>query len=90
MAASAAQAAPKVGTRISVVGCPYAGAAAACLMIKTADGTIYDVTAVSPKPRQSGHMIWLRGTVTERINHCNQGIVLDRIRWTRSRQKCPN
>lgn len=90
IAASAAQAAPKAGARISVVACPYAGVTANCLVIKAADGTVYNITGMTPKPRPSGRMIWLRGTVTNKLSMCNEGIVLDRIRWTRTRQKCPN
>lgn len=88
--ASSAQAAPKVGTRVSVVACPFAGVTASCLMIKGGDGTLYNITGITPKPRASRHMIWLRGTVTDKVSMCNEGIVLDRIRWTRTRQKCPN
>jgi hypothetical protein len=90
LAASAAPAPPKVGARISVTACPYTGVTASCLMIKSGEGTIYNITGVTPRPRASGRMIWLRGTVTDKVSMCNEGIVLDRIRWTRTRQKCPN
>jgi hypothetical protein len=90
LAGSAAEAAPKTGTRITVIGCPYAGVTASCLMIKSGDGTVYNVTGITPKPRASGHMIRLRGTVTDKLSMCTQGIVLDRIRWTRTRQRCTN
>ncbi len=85
-----AQAAAKVGERISITACVYPGVTANCLMVNGADGTIYDITRVTPRPRSMRRMIWLRGTVTDRPGICNQGIVLDRIRWTRTRQKCPN
>jgi hypothetical protein len=35
-------------------------------------------------------MIRLRATVTDKLSACLQDIVLDRIRWTPVRQKCPN
>src|SRR5438552_1999164 len=38
LAAMPAQAAPKVGERISVTACPYRGVVATCLMITGADG----------------------------------------------------
>ena len=34
-------------------------------------------------------MIRVRGTVTDKMSICGEGIVLDRIRWTRTRQLCP-
>ncbi len=85
-----AQAAPKRGDRISVTACPIPGATAACMMIRAADGTVYNITAASPNPRPSGRMIRLRGTVTDKASLCGQGVVLERIRWTRTRQRCAN
>jgi hypothetical protein len=75
--------------RVTVAACPYAGVTASCLMIKSADGTVYNISAVSPRPRDSGRVIRFRGTVTDKASACGQGIVLDRIRWTRTRQRCP-
>jgi hypothetical protein len=86
------QAAPKksIGERIAVTGCAYPGPAAACLLLKDADGTVYNISSVSPWPRPIGRMIALRGTITARPSACGQDTVLDRIRWTRLRQKCPS
>jgi hypothetical protein len=88
--ASAAPAPPRSGERITLTACPYPGTEATCLMLNGADGTVYNITGASPKPRLIGRMIRLRGAVTDKLSACNQGIILDRIRWTRSRQKCPN
>lgn len=76
--------------RITVTACPYPGVTSSCLMIKAAGGTVYNISAVSPRPRDSGRMIRLRGSITDKLSACGQGIVLDRIRWTRMRQRCPN
>jgi hypothetical protein len=83
-------AAPSVGQRVSVSGCAFAGVTASCLMIKGADGTVYNITGVSPRPRMLDRMIRVRGTVSDKMSICNQGIVLDRIRWSRTRQQCRN
>jgi hypothetical protein len=90
LASSAAPAAPKIGERIAVVGCPHRGVVATCLMISGADGTVYNINNASPMPRQMGRAIWLRGTVTDKSSMCNQGYVLDRIRWTRLPRRCSN
>jgi hypothetical protein len=84
----AATAAPAAGARVSLTACPYEGITAPCLMIKGPDGTVYNITAA--KPPFNGRMIRLRGTVTDRLSACTQGIVLDRVRWTPVRQKCPS
>ena len=85
----AATAAPAAGARVSLTACPYEGITAPCLMIKGPDGTVYNISAAA-KPPFNGRMIRLRGTVTDRLSACTQGVVLDRIRWTPVRQKCPS
>jgi len=86
----AAAAQPKRGERVSVTNCPHVGVTANCLMIRAQDGTLYNISGVSPRPRLSSRrMIRVRGTVTDKASICGQGIVLDRIRWIRTRQRCP-
>ena len=81
---------PAVQQRIILTGCPYAGVTANCLMIKSSEGRVYNITSISPRPRPLDRMIRLRGTVTDKVSMCNEGIVLERIRWTRIRQQCSN
>ena len=83
-----ARAQPGVPQRVIITGCPYAGVTASCLMIKTSEGRVYNITGLTPRPRAMDRMIQLRGTVTDKLSMCNEGIVLDRIRWTRVRQQC--
>ena len=90
MLETAAQAAPKSGERVAVTACPYRGVVATCLMINGADGAVLNISGASPHPRLMGRMIWLRGTVTDKSSMCGQGVVLDRIRWTRLPLRCPN
>lgn len=85
-----ARSASAVGERVSVTACPYAGVTAPCLMIKGADGTVYNITGANPKPPLNGRMIRLRATVTDKLSACTRGMVLDRIHWTPVRRKCPN
>ena len=86
----AASAEVKLNQRVSVSSCPYPGVTGSCLMIKAADGTVYNISSVTPRPRPSGRVIRFRGTVTDKLSACGEGVVLDRIRWTRTRQLCPN
>ena len=81
-------AAPKGGERVTITACPFPGVTANCLMMRGADGTIYNITSASPRPRPAAFMIRLRGIATDKFSICGQGIVLDRIRWTRTRLRC--
>jgi hypothetical protein len=85
-----AQAATAAGQRVTFSGCAFAGTPDMCLMIKSPDGTLYNISALNPRPRALDRIIRVRGTVTDKVSVCNQGIVLDRIRWSRTRQRCPN
>jgi hypothetical protein len=85
-----AQAATAAGQRVTFFGCAFAGTPDMCLMIKSPDGTLYNISALNPRPRALDRVIRVRGTVTDKVSVCNQGIVLDRIRWSRTRQRCQN
>src|SRR5262245_23489952 len=89
-AALPAQAASAVGQRVTFSGCAFVGTPDTCLMIKSPDGTLYNITALNPRPRALDRVIRVRGTVTDKPSACTQGIALDRIRWSRTRQRCPN
>ena len=85
-----AQAATAAGQRVTFSGCVFVGTPDTCLVIKSPDGTLYNISALNPRPRALDRVIRVRGTVTDKVSVCNQGIVLDRIRWSRTRQRCPN
>jgi hypothetical protein len=85
-----AQAATAAGQRVTFSGCAFTGTPDMCLMIKSPDGSLYNITALNPRPRALDRVIRIRGTVSDKVSACTQGIVLDRIRWSRTRQRCPN
>ena len=85
-----AQAATAAGQRVSFLGCAFTGTPDMCLMMKSPDGTLYNISALNPRPRALDRIIRVRGTVTDKVSVCEQGIVLERIRWSRTRQRCPN
>ena len=85
-----AQAATAVGQRVTFLGCVFTATPDTCLMIKSPEGTLYNVNAITPRPRALDRVIRVRATVTDKASACNQAIVLDRIRWSRTRQHCPN
>jgi hypothetical protein len=77
------------GDNVSVQACARAGAEANCMVITGADGTVYNITSAKPKPPLDV-IIQLRGTVTDKLSACNQGLVLDNITWTPTQEKCAN
>jgi len=85
----AVMAAPKAGSRVTVVGCPKAGTIPTCVMLKGSDGTNYNVSSASPKPVADDVVIRLTGKVTDKYSICIQGYVLEEIKWTATKQKCP-
>ena len=76
--------------RVAITGCPYPGVTVNCLMIKATGGATYNISAIAPRPRPGDRMIRVRGSVTDKLSACGEGVVLDRIRWTRTRQRCAN
>ena len=84
------QAAPNIGQRVTFSGCIFTGTPDTCLMMKSPDGTLYNVNTITPRPRALDRVIRVRGTITDKASVCTQAIVLDRIRWSRTRQHCPN
>ena len=89
LTSSPALAAPKPGENVSVAACARPGVEASCLMINGADGTVFNITSANPKPPRDV-IIQLRGTVTDKLSACNQGVVLDNVNWTATQQKCAN
>ncbi len=87
LAATAAMSAP--GDNVSVQACARAGVEASCMVITGEDGSVYNITSASPKP-PFDVKIQLRGTVTDKLSACNQGLVLDNITWTPTQVKCGN
>jgi hypothetical protein len=83
-----AAAAPATGHRVNIRGCAYAGVTARCLMIKGDDGTVYDISALALKPRSLTRVLHVRGTVSDKASVCMEGIVLERIRWSRTLRAC--
>jgi hypothetical protein len=46
-----------------------------------------DISGAKPKPG-IGRAVWLRGTKLSKLGVCQQGIILDDIRWSYTEGKC--
>ena len=77
------------GDNVAVRACARAGVEANCMVITGEDGSVYNITAANPKP-PFDVKIQLRGTVTDKLSACNQGLVLENINWTPTQEKCGN
>jgi hypothetical protein len=89
LACALANPAAAEGKKVTVTGCPYPGVLATCLLIKDKDGTVYNITVANPKPPFNDVAIIVTGTVTDKLSICNQGTVLDDIKWDRTKMRCP-
>jgi hypothetical protein len=89
LACALANPAAAEGKKVTVTGCPYPGVEAGCLMIKDKDGTVYNITGANPKPQPNDVAIIATGTVAQKLSICNQGTVLDDIKWDRTKMRCP-
>jgi len=77
------------GKKVTITSCPYPGVLATCILIKDKDGAVYNITGANPKPEFNDVAIILTGAVTDKVSICNQGIVLDGIKWDRTKMRCP-
>ncbi len=89
LACALASPAAAEGKKVTITGCPYPGVESTCLMIKDKDGTVYNITGAHPKPAPYDVAIILTGTVAQKLSLCMQGIVLDDIKWDRTKMRCP-
>jgi hypothetical protein len=89
LACALASPATAEGKKVTLTGCPYPGVEAACLMIKDKDGTVYNISSANPKPVPNDVAIILTGTLTQKLSLCLQGVVLDDIKWDRTKRRCP-
>jgi hypothetical protein len=73
---------------VRIVGCPYVGVTPACLMLRGADGTVYNINAAKPAPRPNHLAVVLTGTVTPDMSICFNTVLKD-IRWSYTKMRCP-
>lgn len=70
-------------------GCAFRGVDTTCLMVRSGRNT-FNVTAARPRPDLGRHLgIVGAGTRSGKVSSCGQGIVLENIHWSYTRQQCP-
>lgn len=73
---------------ITVSGCAAAGVEANCLVLE-ADGKTYNITAAQPTP-VPGTYGTIKGTLTDKMSTCQQGVVVDPATWeVEPGKQCP-
>ena len=74
---------------IKVTGCVAPGVEAKCLVLRTATGKTYDITAAKPAPTP-GTYGNVDGTLkTEGVTTCQQGPAINPATWTEKGKVCP-
>jgi hypothetical protein len=76
--------------QIAIVGCVVTGTERGCLIIKdNASNKTYQINAANPKPNpRQGLAVLLHGVVTNKMDTCQQGPVLENITWTYTKMRC--
>lgn len=87
--ATAAHAQQK-GEQVTLLGCVSAGVERGCLMIKDrSGGKTYQINASRPRPSPAQRLVvLLTGTVTDKVDFCQQGPVLENITWAYTKMAC--
>ena len=75
--------------RVVVAGCPVPGAEAGCLVLRAADGKLYDLAGARQRPPVNGRGIRITGTRAERFSYCQQGEALAEVTWEATGTLCP-
>lgn len=65
---------------VTVEGCARPGVEAGCIMMRSADGALYNISAAQPKP-EFGVRGRVTGTVSTGFSYCMQGILLSPATW---------
>ena len=79
---------PAAEERVSLVGCPIAGVEMNCLILKGRDNVAYDISAAKPMPRAGYLAVQLSGTKANKVGVCQQGVILEDIQWSYTKEKC--
>ncbi len=75
--------------RVVVAGCPVPGAESGCLVLRAADGTLYDLAGARQRPPLNGRGIRITGTRSQRFSYCQQGEPLAEVTWEATGTLCP-
>jgi hypothetical protein len=74
---------------ITVSGCAFPGVEGKCVVLKTADGRIYNISGAKPSPG-TGTFGQIKGTLKSgAVSTCMQGPVISPAAWSQTGQKCP-
>jgi hypothetical protein len=75
--------------RVVVAGCPVPGAESGCLVLRAADGKLYDLAGARQRPPLNGRGIRITGTRASRFSYCQQGEALAEVTWETTGTLCP-
>ena len=75
--------------RIVAAGCPVPGAEPGCLVLRAADGKVYDLAGARQRPPLNGRGIRITGTRAGRFSYCQQGEPLAEVTWEPTGTLCP-
>ena len=75
--------------RVEVDGCPVA-VGDRCILLNPGNGTLYDISSANPPIDPTQHLgVAVSAQVSTKSGACNQGIPLQNIKWSYTKQRCP-
>ncbi len=75
--------------RVTVQGCPLPGTESGCMVLRSAEGWYYDLSAARQRPPINGRGIRVTGTRAPRTSYCQQGEPLVDVTWEQTSAACP-
>jgi hypothetical protein len=78
------------GARVAILGCVSQGVEGGCLIITdNVSGKVYQINSAQPKPDPAKRLVVrLSGTIVNKISFCQQGPILEEIKWTYTKMRC--
>lgn len=74
--------------RVNLIGCPIAGVEMGCMILQGSDNVAYDISGARPKPRIGYRAVELSGIKVKKLGICQQGVILEDIQWSYTKEKC--
>ena len=75
--------------KVVASGCPAPGTESGCLVLRSADGRVYDLAGARQRPPLNGRGIRITGTRAGRFSYCQQGEPLAEVTWEPTGTLCP-
>lgn len=78
---------PLPDKNVDILGCVSKGVELCLIITDTRSGKTYQINAANPPPPQ-GPVVHLTGTIATMVDFCQQGPILNNIKWNSTPLRC--